>query len=90
VIRPSLFDDVEFDAQGHSVRWFPVPKKRLIVVDPARQFGQSVLLSCNVTTTTLHDSFVAEKGDREFVAGIWQVTEEEVMAAVRFEKRMQA
>ncbi len=90
VIRPSLFDDVEFDAQGNSVRWFPVPKKRLIVVDPARRFGQSILLSRNVTTTTLYDSFIAEKGDREFVAGIWRVTEEEVMAAVRFEKRMAA
>ena len=90
VIRPSLFDDVEFDAQGNSVRWFPVPKKRLIVVDPARQFGQPVLLSCNVLTETLHNSFIAERGNRRFVAGIWEVTEEELMAAVRFEKGMAA
>lgn len=90
VIRPSLFDDVEFNEVGQPIRWFPVPRKRVIVVDPARQLGQSVLLTCNVLTRTLHDSYVAEHGDLQFVAGIWRVTEEEVMAAVRFERRLAA
>ncbi|OWQ86194.1 hypothetical protein CDN99_20355 [Roseateles aquatilis] len=90
IVRPSLFEDVEFDRHGHAVRWFPVPQKRLIVLDPARRCGQPILLSCNVATDTLFFSYLAEKGATDFVAGIWHVTPREVMAAVEFERRIAA
>jgi len=90
VIRPSLFDDVEFDANGDSLRWFPVPKKRLIVVDPNRQFGQSIIRRTGVPTDTIYDSFVAEKGALDFVSRLWRSTPQEVLAAVHFERKVAA
>ncbi len=90
VIRPSLFDGVEFDGEGNSLRWFPVPNERVIVLDPARCFGKPILLRTNVATDTLSLSHRAEKGNTEFVARIWRVTPEEVMAAVAFEEGLAA
>ncbi len=90
VIRPSLFDGVEFDAGGNSLRWFPVPNARVIVLDPARCFGKPILARTNVETDTLFLSHRAEGGDTDFVSRIWRVTREEVMAAVAFEEGLAA
>ncbi len=90
VIRPSLFDGVEFDADGNSRRWFPVPDERVVVLDPARCFGKPILTRTNVATDTLFLSHRAEGGNTDFVSRIWRVTPDEVLAAVAFEERLAA
>ncbi|HEY1397291.1 DUF433 domain-containing protein [Roseateles sp.] len=90
VIRPSLFDGVEFDTDGNSRRWFPVPNERVVVLDPARCFGEPILTRINVSTETLFLSHRAEGGNTDFVSRIWRVTPNEVMAAVAYEERLAA
>jgi uncharacterized protein (DUF433 family) len=90
VIRPSLYGGIDFDAGGRPLRWFPVPRNRDIVLDPARQFGHPIIERSGLPTDTLYMTYLAEDGDRAFVASIYDVSTREVASAVDFEKRLAA
>jgi uncharacterized protein (DUF433 family) len=88
IIRPSLLDGIEFGRSDHALRWFPVPKKRVIVLDPQVQFGEPIVADGGVPTDTLAAAFRAEGGDASRVARLYRVRPQEVKAAVAFEHRM--
>jgi uncharacterized protein (DUF433 family) len=88
IIRPSLLDGIEFGSSDHALRWFPVSKKRLIVLDPQVQFGEPIVADGRVPTDTLAAAFKAEGGDVGRVARLYRVKPQEVKAAVAFEHRM--
>ena len=90
VIRPSLLDGIEYGADTHALRWFPVAKKRLIVLDPAVQFGEPIIADTGVPTDTLAAAYTAEGGDAARVARLYRVTPQAVKAAVAFENQMAA
>lgn len=88
IIRPSLLDGIEFGNADDALRWFPVPKKRLIVLDPQLQFGEPIVADGGVPTDTLAAAFKAEGEDVNRVARLYRVKPQEVKAAVAFERRM--
>lgn len=90
IVRPALKDQIDFDGNGQPLRWFPLPRKRLIVIDPSRQFGHPIIERTGVPTITVHQSYMAEKGALNFVSRLWRATPQEVMAAVEFEQRVAA
>ncbi len=89
VIRPSLFEGVEYDRRGEAQRWFPT-KGRLIVLDPAVQFGEPIVANAGVPTDTLFAAYKAEHKDRVRVAKLYGVTPQAVSAAVAFEQHLAA
>ncbi|MDP2018907.1 MAG: DUF433 domain-containing protein [Hydrogenophaga sp.] len=89
VIRPSLFEGIEYDRKGEAQRWFPT-KGRLIVLDPEVQFGEPIVASAGVPTDTLFSAYKAEGKDRARVARLYRVTPQAVSAAVAFEQRLAA
>lgn len=90
IIRPSLFEGIEYDDAGQALRWFPVARQRRIVLDPQVQFGEPVLAQSAVPTDTLHAAYLAESQDRARVARLFGVTPRDVSAAVEFEQRLAA
>jgi len=88
IIRPSLLEGIEFGTADDALRWFPVPKKRLIVLDPQVQFGEPIVADGGVPTDTLAAAFTAEGKDVNRVARLYRVRPQEVKAAVAFEHRM--
>jgi uncharacterized protein (DUF433 family) len=90
IVRPSLFEGIEYDRMGHAQRWFPVPRGRLIVLDPEVQFGEPIIASAGVPTDTLYAAYQAEGKDRARVARLYRVTPQAVSAAVAFEQRLAA
>lgn len=88
IIRPSLLDGIEFSRTDHALRWFPVPKKRVIVLDPQVQFGEPIVAEGGVPTDTLAAAFQAEGEDVDRVARLYRVKPTEVKAAVAFEQRL--
>jgi uncharacterized protein (DUF433 family) len=90
VIRPSLIEGIEYGDGGSAQRWFPVPKARVIVLDPRVQFGEPIIANAGVPTDTLYAAFLAEGKDRARVAKLYQVTPRDVSAAVQFEQRLAA
>ncbi len=90
VIRPSLIEGIEYSDDSQVLRWYPIPKRRLIVLDPGVQFGEPIIASAGVPTDTLAAAYFAEGKDAGMVARLYQVTRQAVNAAVAFEKQLAA
>jgi uncharacterized protein (DUF433 family) len=90
VIRPSLFEGIDYDPNGQARRWFPVKDRRVIVLDPVVQFGEPIIAEAGVPTDTLAAAYYAEGKDRARVARLYRVTPAAVTAAVQFEQRLAA
>ena len=89
IIKPSLYAGIEYGDDG-ACRWYPEARRRVIVLDPAVQFGNPVIAQAGIPTDTLHAAFVAEGGDRAMVARVFDITPHMVTAAVQFEQRLAA
>lgn len=90
IIRPSLIEGIEYGDDAQALRWYPVAKRKVIVLDPAVQFGQPIIASAGVPTDALAAAFAAEGADAQRVARIYRVTPGAVHAAVGFERRLAA
>ena len=87
IITPSLYTGIDFDDDEGALRWYPVPRSRSIVLDPARVFGQPIIAESGVPTAALADMLKAEDGDAERVARIFEVPRDAVLKAQQFESR---
>ena len=89
VIKPSLYAGIEYDRDGAS-RWYPLPKRRVIVLDPNIQFGAPIVADAGIPTDTIYTAYLAEGKDRGMVARIYRIAPEMVTAAVNFEQQLPA
>lgn len=86
IITPFL-KELEFD--DGVTRWWPLGRKRLVVVDPVRNLGQPTVNRSGVPTRVLARS-VQTNGSIESVARWFEVAPEEVRDAVEFEQTLAA
>lgn len=89
IIKPSLYAGIEYGKDG-AVRWFPLGKRKTIVLDPALQFGTPVIANAGIPTDTIYASYLAEGRDKEMVARVFDITPKLVSDAVEFEERLAA
>jgi len=89
IIKPSLYSGIEYESDG-ARRWYPEHRRKIIVLDPARQFGAPVIAEAGIPTDTIHAAYRAEGGDTSMVARVFDISPKWVMAAVRFEERLAA
>ena len=89
IIKPSLYAGIEYGAQG-AIRWFPLGKRKTIVLDPALQFGTPIIAQVGIPTDTIYASYLAEGGDKAMVARVFDITPKMVIEAVEFEERLAA
>jgi uncharacterized protein (DUF433 family) len=88
VMLPSLKKNLEIGEYGVKRLW-PLGKKRQVVIDPQRQFGQPISPVEGVPTEVLAKSYQAT-GSYDSVARWYDVSRPAVRAAVDFEKRLAA
>jgi len=82
IVEPS-FVDLSFDADVAS-RWWLLPNKRTIVLDPERSFGQPIAAESGVPTARIVQAVEAEASlDR--VAQLFEIKPAIVRDALRFE-----
>lgn len=90
VIRPYLYTGIEFDeTEQRALRWYPIPKSKSVVLDPAIAFGKPVVADCGIRTDILYSAVQAEKS-KQRVARQFDVPVQAVEAAIRFEERFAA
>lgn len=89
IIKPSLYAGIEYGTDG-AIRWFPLARRKTIVLDPALQFGTPVIAQAGIPTDTIYASYLAEGGDRAMVARVFDITPRMVIEAVEFEERLAA
>jgi uncharacterized protein (DUF433 family) len=85
VIKPSLRAGLIFDQHsGKAIEWAPSTGTPHVVLDPKRQFGQPIVKRAGVQTAALAAAYKAERSVAR-VASWFEMTEEEVGEALRFE-----
>lgn len=84
IVEPT-FVDLDFDAAA-AVRWWLLPNKRTIVLDPAVAFGQPIVAGYGIRTRTLANAVKAE-GSVDRVSKLYEVDRQLVRDAVAFESR---
>lgn len=89
VIEPSLRAGIEFGADEMAARWYPSPRSKAIVLDPAIAFGKPIVTHGSVRTSILSEAFNAE-GNKNLVARLYEVPVAAVEAAIAFEERLAA
>ncbi len=89
VLGRYLYAGLDFSGLDEPQRWWPLGKKRPVVIDPARQFGQPVSAPEGVPTAVLNASFKAE-GSLAGVARVFEVSVKSVKAAIDFERSLQS
>ncbi len=82
------FKSVDIEG-GLARRWWPQNRKRSIVLDPLRSFGQPILDKTGIPTAALKNAFDAE-GEASIVARLFEVSKKEVVDAIEFEERLTA
>lgn len=87
IIKPSLYAGIEYLGL-EARRWYPDGARAPIVVDPAVNFGHPIVRNTGVPTETLFATYLAEGKDRARVARLYEVSPQEVTAAVKFESRL--
>jgi uncharacterized protein (DUF433 family) len=80
------FLDLEFDNQK-ATRWFPLTRKKTIVVDPERSFGQPIASGSGVPTARLVQAVAAE-GSAFKVAKMFEIAVGVVNDALKFEAQL--
>jgi uncharacterized protein (DUF433 family) len=87
IVAPS-FVDLSFDADVAS-RWWLLPNKRTIVIDPQRSFGQPIIAENGLSTARAAQAVKAE-GSVETVARLFEVNAVVIRDALRFEEQRNA
>ena len=79
----------ELEFSGTDIIWWPLGKRRQIVVDPKRNFGQPTVARSGVPSQVLARS-VKTNGSIEAVRHWFEVSEREVRDAIEFESLLAA
>lgn len=90
VMSPAILESISFDERQNPVTWQPDPVDPLIQIDPKRGFGKPYVLPSYLSTRTLSKAYAAEGENAEAVARYFDITEDEVIRAANFEKRIAA
>jgi uncharacterized protein (DUF433 family) len=87
IVAPS-FVDLSFDA-GVASRWWLLPNKKTIVIDPERSFGQPIIERNGLPTARVVQAVKAE-GSVEAVSRLFEVRVSAIRDALRFEEQRNA
>jgi len=90
VIR-ELARQIDFESpDGLAKRWYPLGRDRPVVLDPTVAYGAPSITGRGVKTTNIHDLFVAEGESLASVRSWWELSDDEIRAAVDFERQLAA
>lgn len=87
IIEP-LLKGIEFDSHGAPRLWWPLGRRRNIVIDPKRSFGQPIDAASSVPTQVL--AIAGRRDGMAIAARMYEVAVSSVKRAIDFEATMEA
>lgn len=82
-------EQIDFSAtSGWAERWHPPGYHRIVVLDPGVSFGSPTIAGHRITTSTIHEAYLAEDQSIETVCDWMRLAPREVRAAVEFENSL--
>ncbi|MDA0339811.1 MAG: DUF433 domain-containing protein [Proteobacteria bacterium] len=88
VVRPSLYASMEYGADEQVLRWYPVPRRKSVMLDPGRSFGRPIVVE-GVPREILSGAVQAGESVTS-VANWYDVSQSSVRAAIQFEANLAA
>ena len=88
IIRPFL-KELEFSDRNVLLRWRPITRNRLVVLDPKRNFGRPIVTNHGVPTEVLARA-AAACGSLEEVSRWFEIPKAEIEDAIEFEQQLAA
>lgn len=85
VISRYLYGGIEFDSSSEATLWYPLRRKKTIVIDPSRCFGAPITSKGRIPTRVLLNSYEANKSF-EIVASWFETDLKSVRDAVTYEQ----
>lgn len=93
IVAPFLFEGIDYeegdDDGGVPLRWWPMGRDRLVVLDPARSFGAPICSKGGVPTSIISTFYETER-EVDTTAWWYGITPLEVEDAVAFEHKLAA
>lgn len=89
IIRPFLYEGIEFGIDERALRWFPNKRNKQVVLDPAIAFGKPIVTDIGIRTDILYEAYLAESEDKQRVARQFEVPVQAVSAAIHFEEHIE-
>lgn len=87
IIEP-LLAQLDYDVTTEQARaWFPMGKKKPVVIDPARSMGEPVTQTTGVPTRIIYAAKLSGQSIAE-ISNWYDVPRAEVMASIAFEKSL--
>jgi uncharacterized protein (DUF433 family) len=87
IIKDSLYAGIEY-AGDFASRWYPMARSKVVVVNPAIDFGHPIVEESGIPTASLYATYLAEERNKSVVAQIFEISAKHVAAAVRFEEKL--
>ena len=76
---------IEFDDADFARQWYPLGKEQAVVVDPTHGYGQPTIKGRRLSTRDVFHLWKAEGENTRLVSDAYEITPEEVKAAVAWE-----
>lgn len=84
ILKSYLTKGIEFSHEDDAIRWWPKGKRKGILIDPEKSFGQPIIFKYGIPTNILYNSFLNEDSI-ETVAKWYEIDNNSVATAVEFE-----
>jgi len=89
IIEPILYERIDFSSDNNAERWWPLGKKKNIVLDPSRNMGQPILNKYNVRTELIFELYKTNHSIDE-ISEWYELDRKSIEAAISFEKGLAA
>jgi len=89
IIEPTLYGCIDFNGYDYAERWWPLGKKKDIVLDPSRNMGQPILNKYNVRTELIYDLYKSKHNINE-ISDWYELDKNAIKAAISFEEGLVA
>jgi hypothetical protein len=92
VIKPlmrQLLEQLDFDKQsGFARAWWPLGRRKPVLITPQRGFGAPTLKSHNIRTANIYDLYLAEGRNIRPVARWFNISDSDTRVAVKYEEEL--
>jgi len=90
-IIEELAHQIDFDKVTKlACRWYPPEGNNIVVLDPLVSFGKPVIRNKGITTENVYDLYIAEGEKAKPVCSWFDLTQEELRAAINFQTQLVA
>lgn len=84
-VEPYLYECIDFNKYDQAEKWWPLGKKKNIVLDPSRNFGQPILNNYNIRTDLIFELYKSQHSINE-IREWYEIDDNAILSAIEFEE----